>query len=113
MLLIFGLAIYRLFRTNFDIRLHSYRLLDYLYTAFHQANTDGSPVINPIFFKYPTDEATFAIDHQFFFGDAILVSPVTEDDSTSVTIYLPNDTFYDFKTFAPVTGEGKYVTIDK
>ncbi|KAG6899905.1 hypothetical protein C0993_005484 [Termitomyces sp. T159_Od127] len=91
-----------------DIR---YRLLDYIYTAFHQAHLDGTPVLHPLWFKYPKDTATFPIDLQFFYGDSILVSPVTEEDSTSVTFYLPQDIFYDFTTLAPVQGEGSMVTL--
>ncbi|KAF8061837.1 alpha-glucosidase [Lyophyllum atratum] len=91
-----------------DIR---YRLLDYMYTAFHQAHLDGTPVLHPLWFKYPKDAATFPIDLQFFYGDSILVSPVTADDSTSVTFYLPRDTFYDFTTLAPVKGTGAPVTL--
>jgi alpha-glucosidase len=91
-----------------DIR---YRLLDYFYTAFHKASLDGSPVINPLWFKYPTDTSTFGIDLQFFFGDSILVSPVTEENVTAVTIYLPKDRFYDFATLAPVEGMGADVTL--
>jgi alpha-glucosidase len=89
-----------------------YRLLDYIYTAFHHAHTDGSPVVLPLWFKYPKDPNTYGIDHQFFFGDSILVSPVTQDEATSVSIYLPKDTFYDFKTLAPVQGNGAYVSLD-
>ena len=48
---------------------------------------------------------------QFFFGDSILVSPVTDENATSVSIYLPQDRFYDFATFAPVDGTGQYVTL--
>jgi alpha-glucosidase len=60
---------------------------------------------------YPSDPLTWAIDLQFFFGDAILVSPVTEDNATSVNIYLPEDTFYDFSTLVPVQGEGQNVSL--
>lgn len=86
--------------------------MDYIYTAFHQAHVDGTPVVQPLWFQYPKDPATFPIDLQFLYGDSILVSPVTEDDATSVSIYLPADTFYDFGTLAPVRGEGKRVVLD-
>jgi alpha-glucosidase len=86
-------------------------LLDYFYTAFHEASMDGSPVLHPLWFKFPTDTSTFGIDLQYFFGDSILVSPVTEENSTRVTIYLPKDRFYDFATLKPVEGTGQHVTL--
>ncbi|KZW01941.1 glycoside hydrolase family 31 protein [Exidia glandulosa HHB12029] len=92
-----------------DIR---YRLLDYFNTALHAQTVDGSPSWNPLFFKYPADKNTWGIDTQFFFGDSILVSPVVEENSTSVTFYLPKDKFYDFKTFAPIEGKGANVTLN-
>ncbi|KAF3058062.1 putative alpha/beta-glucosidase agdC [Daldinia childiae] len=71
-----------------------------------------SPIANPLFFVYPEDAKTFGIDTQFFYGDALLVSPVTDDYSESVTYYLPDDIFYDFWTFEPVRGTGATVTTD-
>ncbi|KAI0849221.1 glycoside hydrolase family 31 protein [Daldinia vernicosa] len=89
-----------------------YRLLDYVYTAMYRASTTGEPIANPLFFVYPEDGKTFGIDTQFFYGDALLVSPVTEDYSESVTYYLPDDIFYDFWTLEPVRGTGATVTAD-
>ncbi|KAF4614964.1 hypothetical protein D9613_003515 [Agrocybe pediades] len=88
-----------------------YQLLDYIYTAFHQASIDGTPVLHPLWFKYPKDTKTFPIDLQFFYGDSILVSPVTAENSTTVSIYVPNDLFYDFQTLSPVQGKGSFVKL--
>ncbi len=97
-------------RSSIDM-FRRYRLLDYFYTAFHQASTDGTPVLYPLWFNYPQDSNTFPIDLQFFFGDSILVSPVTGANVTFVEIYLPDDIFYDFSTFEPVQGHGANITL--
>jgi alpha-glucosidase len=76
-----------------------------------QAHEDGSPVLNSLWFKYPQDTNTYDIDLQFFYGDSILVSPVTEENSTSVDVYLPKDIFYDFLTYQPVQGNGATVSL--
>lgn len=85
--------------------------MDYIYTALHQAHIDGTPILHPLWHKYPKDPNTFLIDLQFFFGDSILVSPVTEENSTSVSIYLPQDVFYDFLSLNPIHGNGTAVLL--
>ncbi|KAI9877292.1 MAG: hypothetical protein M1830_004303, partial [Pleopsidium flavum] len=88
-----------------------YQLLDYIYTAMHQQTVDGTPLINPMWFLYPQDPNTFAIDLQFFYGMDLLVSPVTDENVTDVTIYLPNDHYYDFFTYEPIRGNGSNLTL--
>ncbi|KAJ5715258.1 alpha-glucosidase, partial [Penicillium malachiteum] len=96
-------------RAAIDIR---YRLLDYAYTAFWTQTETGLPMLNPMFFEYPYDDSTADLPYQFFWGSDILVAPVTEENSTSVSFYMPKDLFYDFYTGAPVHGEGKTVTLN-
>ncbi|OTA70412.1 glycoside hydrolase family 31 protein [Hypoxylon sp. EC38] len=86
-------------RKFIDIR---YRLLDYMYTALHAQSVNGTPMVNPLFYLYPGDKNT----------PRAARGPVTEENSTSVDVYLPDDVFYDFYTHEQVVGEGKTVTVE-
>lgn len=88
-----------------------YRLLDYLYTALWAAHTRGSPVAGPLWFAWPHDENTYGIDTQWLWGDALVVSPVTEQGSEAVDLYLPDDVFYDFWTGERIKGTASAVFV--
>lgn len=83
-------------------------IVDYIYTAIYKQNQTGSPTLNPMFFNYPKDKNTYSIDLQFFYGDGILVSPVTKENSTKLEYYLPDDIFYEWSTGKPVRGKAQY-----
>lgn len=88
-----------------------YRLLDYIYTAMNHASTDGTPVLQPVFYHYPQDKASWSLELQYFYGPGILVAPVTQQGSTSVDVYLPNDLFFDWYSHKPIYGGAKMHTI--
>ncbi|OAK95599.1 alpha-glucosidase [Phaeosphaeriaceae sp. SRC1lsM3a] len=94
-------------RKAIDIR---YRLLDYLYTAMYQQTVDGTPMLSPLWMQYPSDSNTFAIETQFFYGPSLLINPVTQESSTSVSFYVPKGTWYDIATQKPVSGAGSTIT---
>lgn len=88
-------------RKAIDIR---YRLMDYMYTAMQRASTTGVPSLSPVFYHYPQDKATWALELQYFYGPAVMVAPVTEQGATSVSIYLPEDNYYDWYTHKVIHG---------
>ncbi|TVY50550.1 Glucosidase 2 subunit alpha [Lachnellula cervina] len=85
-----------------------YALLPAWYTAFHEASVDGTPILRPHYFMYPSDEAGFAIDDQFFVGSTgLLAKPVVTEGATSVDIYIPdNELYYDYFDFTKYEGQG-------
>ena len=83
-----------------------YSLLPYLYTLFVKAHLHGHPVLTPTYFHaHPGDKLAYEIDHQFFWGSALLVVPVLEEDSQQVNAYLPSGNWYDFRTMKEIHSE--------
>ncbi|XP_066574973.1 neutral alpha-glucosidase AB isoform X2 [Amia ocellicauda] len=78
-----------------------YALLPYWYTLFYSTHLSGHPVMRPLWVEYPDDATTFSMDDQYLLGRDMLVHPVTEEGSRSVTAYLPGkgEVWYDVHTF--------------
>ncbi|MGO8759268.1 MAG: TIM-barrel domain-containing protein [Terracidiphilus sp.] len=76
-----------------------YRLMPYIYSlAWNVTDGDGT-IMRPLVMDWRTDDKVWNIGDQFMFGPAILVSPVTEEDAVSRSLYLPAAAgWYDFWT---------------
>ena len=91
-----------------------YSLLPAWYTAFFQANQDGSPIIRPMVWTHPSEEAGFAIDDQFFVGSTgLLAKPIVEEGKESTDIWIPDDeAYYDYFSYNVLdTHKGKQISI--
>ena len=75
-----------------------YRMLPYLYTLFYLSNSEGKPVIRPLWMTFPRDKETHDIQFQFMWGDAVMISPVLEENSTQVNAYFPQGVWYELAT---------------
>ncbi len=75
-----------------------YELLPYMYSTFYNAHTKGETVARALWMNFPEDINTVTIDTQFMIGNAIMVSPVLEEGSTSVDAYFPAGLWYNFAT---------------
>mmetsp|Transcript_9869 Transcript_9869/g.15850 ORF Transcript_9869/g.15850 Transcript_9869/m.15850 type:complete len:631 (+) Transcript_9869:43-1935(+) len=81
-----------------------YRLLPYVYSLFHEASTEGVPVMRPLYFEFPSDKTVAAKDDEFMFGDSVLVKPVVEEGATTASVYFPEGQWYDWQTFHKFEG---------
>ncbi|GAM28047.1 hypothetical protein SAMD00019534_112230 [Acytostelium subglobosum LB1] len=92
-----------------------YTLLPHYYTLFYSAHANGDMmVVRPLFFEYPTDPNTYALDTQFLVGGHLLVSPVLAEGADTVNAYFPTDVWYDYFTGVqvPASSTGTYQTLD-
>ena len=72
-----------------------YRLLPYVYTAFWQYVTQGSPMLRPLTFLDQHDPETYLRMAEFALGDHLLVCPITTAGADGRWMYLPRgDWFY-------------------
>jgi alpha-glucosidase len=75
-----------------------YRLLPYTYTLAWLAHARGIPLMRPLVLNYPDDPRTWTLDHEYLWGDDLLVAPVTREGATAWPVYLPRGGWYDFWT---------------
>src|SRR5206468_2219301 len=83
-----------------------YRLLPYTYTLAWQAHTLGLPLMRPLVLNYPNDPRTWALDHEYLWGDDLLVAPVTREGASAWPVYLPSGRWFDFWTGSRYEGPG-------
>ena len=88
-----GPEVERIFRSYAELRM---RLIPYIYSAWWTMSQSGVPFIRPLVLDYPDDPATYDVDDQYFFGDALMIAPVLE--GTERQIYLPQGKWTDFWT---------------
>jgi alpha-glucosidase len=81
-----------------------YKLLPYIYTLFWQHASYGAPMMRPLFFEDPTNEAFLATDDQWLFGDHLLVAPALEENMAARDVLLPAGEWYDFWTDERLAG---------
>ncbi|OCT45684.1 Glucosidase 2 subunit alpha [Cladophialophora carrionii] len=83
-----------------------YSLLPAWYNAFHEAATEGYPVVRSQYFVHPGDERGFAIDDQMYLGSSgLLVKPVTQEGGESIDVYIADDeNYYDYFDYTVYSG---------
>ena len=78
-----------------------YALFPYIYTMSRYAYDSGISIVHPMYYKYPNIDKAYHLEHQYFFGNNMIVAPITRSmngkDSISQTVWLPLGEWYDFR----------------
>lgn len=80
------------------------RLIPYLYTLFEECHRTGAPLLRPLFWAYPDDATTYAMEDEFLCGDALLIAPILQPGAEYRHVYLPAGSWCHFWTGQRVEG---------
>ena len=77
----------------YEICCHHIRLREklrpYVTEQMQKAHANGEPVIRPLFFDFPQDDASWTVEDEYMFGPDLLVVPVLYANQRERTVYLP------------------------
>jgi len=79
------------------------RLAPYIWDQVRETLESGDPIMRPLFFDFPKDERTYAIDDEWMLGPAVLAAPAVEPGGTR-EVYLPAGRWYDANHGAVIKG---------
>jgi len=95
----FGPTLLYTARHNLKFR---YAILKHYYAQFLKQKGTGT-IFRPLFFEYPKDNVLYdpswgVSDAQFLIGKGLMVAPALKKGISSVSVYFPKDTWFDFLT---------------
>ncbi len=74
-----------------------YDLAPYLYDLAHSAHECGEPIIRPMFYSYPDDEACRRISDQIMIGEYLMLAPITDQGCECRAVYFPRGEWIGWK----------------
>ncbi len=94
------------------------KMILYLYNEAYIYSLTGKPLIEPIYYKYPSFYDDEIYKNEYYFGRSLLVSPITNkmDEFMQRTVhkfYIPEGIWYDFSTGKKYPGDHKYISFYK
>ncbi|WP_025355364.1 glycoside hydrolase family 31 protein [Kutzneria albida] len=85
------------------VRLHE-RLTPYILRQRDRALATGEPIMKPLFFEDPQDQAAYTITDEWLLGDGLLVAPVLTE-GTSRDVHLGHGAWFDVANHRVVRGD--------
>lgn len=83
-----------------------YRLLPYLISLAHEANTTGTPLMRPLCWLAPDEPSVIDCDDEFLLGNDLLVAPVLVEGASERRVVLPPGTWFDLANGTVHAGPG-------
>ena len=87
-----------------------YSLFPYIYTMARKTYDTGISICRPLYYYYPETEEAYTYDSEYFFGDDILVAPITQaatDGTTQKEIWFPEGKWWSVSTSELIAGPCK------
>jgi alpha-glucosidase (family GH31 glycosyl hydrolase) len=77
-----------------------YRMIPYIYSEMRSTVDTAISLLRPMYYEHPTDKSAYTFNHQYYFGSAMIVSPVTKPvdpktEMADIETWLPPGTWYD------------------
>ena len=95
-----------------------HKLIPYIYTEAYIYHKNGSPIIQPLYYKYPKiyDEPQYI--NQYFYGTSMLVCPITKRKNSVMNrvvqrLFIPEGTWYELESGKKYLGNKYYVSFYK
>ncbi|MGW3109133.1 TIM-barrel domain-containing protein [Streptomyces sp. NPDC001100] len=70
------------------------RLAPYIWDQVQATLKTGDPIMRPLFFDFPKDQASYTVADEWMLGPAVLAAPKLGSGATR-TVYLPSGAWYD------------------
>ena len=95
-----------------------HKLIPYIYTEAYRYHKFGMPLIRPLYHSLPWVYDDTNYSNQYYFGEEIMVAPILnkKDQLMNRTVhkfFIPEGTWYDFKTGKKFPGNKGYISFYK
>jgi len=97
----FGSETLRLCRESSELRA---KFFPYIWKLAQAAPKTGEPILRPIWYNFPAEQAAYGITDEFMLGTSVLVAPVVSKGAITRDIYLPPGHWRDYNSGKQIEG---------
>lgn len=77
-----------------------HQLIPYLYTMAWRFHTQGEPLVQPMYYRYPHTHEAYGVPNQYYFGEGLIACPITKPADPRLAkaefdAWLPEGEYFD------------------